>query len=139
MHVVLKALHMKLTPSLKQYAEEKLRDAVLRVCDQPASTLAIELMELGHTRNKQDKECRVLVYLPHGHTVVISEIDDTMYKAIDLAHDRLMLCVKREREKRQSMSHRRKWAARHRNRTAHNSFTPELEPWEQALRAEETA
>src|SRR2546426_2400131 len=97
MRVIVKARHMTLTNPLRAYAQEKLSNAVMRIFDRPAAKLEIEMGEIGHVRDGANKECRVTVFIPKGKTINIVEIDDDMYKAIDLAHDRLLQQVKRER------------------------------------------
>ena len=91
MKVIVKGRHMQLTSPLVAYAESKLSDAVSRYFDRPAARIEIELCDLGHVQNGSDKECRITMFMPKGKTVVISEADDNMYKAMDLAHDRLLL------------------------------------------------
>ena len=134
MRVIVKARHMNLTPSLKAHAEEKLGAAIMRVFDRPAGKIDIELNDLGHLRDGSDKECRVTVFMPKGKTVVIVEVDDDMYKAIDLAHDRLLLQVKRERGRKKKATLTRKLAARDRAATARSGLTAEPEVWEQEVR-----
>lgn len=71
--------------------------------------------------------------MPRGKTINIVEVDDDMYKAIDLAHDRLLLQVKRERDRRTNPSSRRKAAIRDRARTAREALTTGPEPWEREV------
>lgn len=133
MRVILKARHMSLTPALSAHAEEKLGRAIMRVFDRPAAKIEIELIDLGHLRNRNDKECHVTVFMPKGKTIVLSEVDDDMYKAINLAHDRLLVMVKRERERRIRPSRIRKFAARLRDKTAWRSLTSVPELWEREV------
>ena len=135
MKVIVKARHMNLTPHLKTYAEEKLGKAIARVFDKPAAKIEIELVDLGHAKDNSDKECRVTVFIPKGNPVVIVEVDDNMYKAIDLCHDRLLQSVKRERERRLDNARGRKAAADHRAETAREvlSVTREEEQWEKEV------
>jgi putative sigma-54 modulation protein len=130
MRVIVKARHMDLTPALKEHAEQKLGKALMRIVDKPAVRLEIELNDIGNVRNGVDKECRVTVFMPRGKTINIVEVDDDMYKAIDLAHDRLLDKVKREREKRINPSNRRKAATKQRAATARQALTSGTEPWE---------
>lgn len=132
MRVIVKARHMNLTPALKAHAEEKLGDAIIRVFDRPAAKIEIELVDLGHVQNGSDKECKVAVFMPKGKTIVISEVDDNMYKAIDLAHDRLLMQVKRERG-RKKVTRVRKSAARDRALMARQNLTADREVWEQEV------
>ena len=122
MKVIVKARHMNLTAALKTYAEEKLGDALARIFDRPAATIEIELEDVGNVRNGVDKECRVTVFMPKGKTINIVEDADNMYKAIDLAHDRLLQQVKRQREKHDGAHNGRKLAERERFRIFHFRF-----------------
>ncbi|MEE8408385.1 MAG: ribosome-associated translation inhibitor RaiA [Myxococcota bacterium] len=133
MKVIVKARHMDLTPSLKAHAEEKLGKAFMRIFDRPALKLEIELSELGKTKDGMDKECRATVSMPKGKTIVISEIADDMYKAVDLAHDRLLEQVKRQRSKRRSTGRNRKVAEQERDATARKNLTADQEEWEQEV------
>ena len=78
----------------------------MRVFDKPAAKIEIELVDLGEMKDKQSKERRVSVFMPRGRSINITEIDDDMYKAIDLARDRLIEQVKRERGRQRHASRR---------------------------------
>lgn len=110
MKLIVKARHMTLTPALKEHVEQKLGAAITKIFDQPASTLEVELSELGHTTDGLDKECHVTVFMPKGKTINVSEITDDMYKSIDLVRDRLLLQVKRQQAKKRTTVRGRKLA-----------------------------
>jgi len=134
MKVIVKARHMDLTPALRQHAEEKLGQAIMRIFDKPAAKIEIELSDIGNNRDGNNMECRVSVSIPQSKTIVITELDDDMYKAIDLAHDRLLLQIKRQRDKNKHTSRNRKEAAKNRAETARNELTSDSEPWESELK-----
>ena len=100
MKVIVKARHMNLTPALTEHAEEKLGNAIARIFDRPDVKIEIELSELGRSDDGLNKECRVTVFMPYSNSVNIVEKAEDMYKAIDLAHDRVVNQVKRQREKK---------------------------------------
>jgi len=133
MRVIVKGRHMNLSASLKAHAEEKLGKAITRIFDGPAGTVEIELNDVGNVRDGKDKECRITVQMPHGKSINITEVDDDMYKAIDLAHDRLLNEVKRERDKRLDKSPSRKAAEKQRNATARDALTVAPEQWEREV------
>jgi len=133
MRVIVKGRHMNLTQALKAHAEEKLGKMVMRMFNRPAGTLEIELNDVGNVRDGKDKECRITLSIPRGKTINITEIDDDMYKAIDLAHDRLMNEVKREHEKKLDKSTSRKAAVKQRAATARDTLTVAPEPWEREV------
>jgi ribosomal subunit interface protein len=123
MKLIVKARHMNLTPALKSHAEQKLGEAIRRIFDRPATTLEIELTELGRTKDGLDKECRVTAFMPKGKTINIVEVADDMYKAIDLVRDRLLTQVKRQRTKKRDTARGRKEAGKSRAATARKSLT----------------
>ena len=133
MRVIVKARHFNLTKSLRLHAQEKLGDSLMRILDRPSTKVEIELSSIGEIKNGEDKECRVQVFMPHGKAINITEIDDDMYKAIDLAHDRLLTQVKRQRSKRRNTAKFRKEAQRMRNETARGELTCAPEEWELEL------
>jgi putative sigma-54 modulation protein len=132
MQVIVKARHMTLTPSLREHAEEKLGRSVMRIFDRPAAQIEIELSELG-AKDGDTKECRVTVYMPKGKTITITEVTDDMYKAVDLAHDRLLQQVKRERGKKHNPHRARKAAEQERAQLARESLTAGAETWEKEV------
>jgi ribosomal subunit interface protein len=125
MKMIVKARHMTLTPAIKEHAEEKLGDAIKRIFDRPATTLEVELSELGRTEDGLDKQCRVTAFMPKGKTITISEVSDDLYKSIDLARDRLVEHVKRQRAKRRVTGRARKDAGRKRAATARRVLSVE--------------
>ena len=102
----------------------------MRIFDRPAVKIEVELSELGQFKDGANMECRATVFMPHGKAINITEVDDDMYKAIDLCHHRLVNQVKRERDRRRNTTKTRKEAERSRAQTARQSLTPETEKWE---------
>ena len=96
MQTIIKARHMLLTPTLSDYSQNKLAEATARLMDEPAARLDIELSHLGRAHDRRDMRCRAKIRVPHGRQLVISVCANDMYKAIDRAHDGLMMAVKRE-------------------------------------------
>lgn len=134
MQVNVSARHMSLTPALYAHAEEKLGQALMHIFDRPNTRVKIELGALGHTHKREDKTCRVVVSMPKGKVVVISETDDDMYKAINLAHDRVLERVKRERGRVVRPTRTRKLARAARASIARQTLSTQPETWEQELR-----
>lgn len=132
MKVIVKARHMTLTPALKAHAEDKLGNALMRIFDRPAAKIEIELSDLGNVSNGT-KECRATVHMPRGKPITISEIHDDMYSAINLAHDRLLEQVKRERGRRRVTGRARKQSEQKRAATARENLTTEPEAWEKEV------
>lgn len=139
MRVIVKARHMNLTPSLRAHAEEKLGNALMRIFDKPGVQCEIELNEMGNVRDGKNMECRIRVDMPRGRSINIIEIDDNMYKAIDLAHDRLLQQVKRQRGRKNDTASRRKAAEREREQIARAALTTAPETWELEVREYEAS
>ena len=133
MQLIVKARHMDLTEALKEHAEKKIGDAISRLVDRPALKLEIELIDLGATKDNNNKECHVTVSLPRIKTIVISEVDDNMYKAIDLCHDRLIHQIKRELGKKQDTADARRGKQKAREMAAEASMTSAPEKWEREV------
>lgn len=129
MKVIVKARHMHLTRSLRAHAEEKLGRAVARIFDRPAARIDIELSDLGNV-NGGSKECRVSVHMPKGKTINIHEVHEDLYSAINLAHDRMLEQVKRERGRRRMAQRARRESQKLRHQTAREVLTVAPEPWE---------
>ena len=137
MKVIVKARHMNLTPALKAHAEEKLGNSIMRIFDRPALKLEIELGDTGTKPN--GSECKVAVHMPGGKPIVITETAEDMYKAIDLAQDRLRNQVKRQRGRQKDTARTQKHAERARADQAREALTSEKEVWEAEVQAFESS
>ncbi len=114
MHVIVKARHMNLTQALRSYAEEKLGASLRKIADSDAMHLLVELDDLGQLhRHESNKACRIHVYMPRHRPLILNEVDSNMYKAIDLAHDRILTLVKRELERSRTSRLRKAHASAH--------------------------
>ena len=133
MRVIVKGRHFNLTPSVKAHAEEKLGKSLMKIFDRPAAKIEIDLGFLGENRGDDTHECHVSVFMPHGRPINIREVDDNIYKAIDLARDRLIEQVKREQGRKRHTSRTRKEAAQMRDQMARSQMTVEPEAWEEEL------
>lgn len=134
MQVIVRARDMDLTPALTAHAESKLGTALTRIFDRPAAKIDIELCSMRHAQSGNNQECRVTVFIPKGKSVTIFERDDDMYKAIDLAHDRVLMQVKRSRDRIRRSSRTRKMAEAQRAMTARRNLSAEPETWEREVR-----
>ncbi len=139
MKVVVKARHMDLTPAIRAHAEQKIMDALRRVFDRPAAAVEIELSDLGRNVRDGSKECRISVTVPRGRTITICEYHDNLYTAINLAHDRVLTQVKRQRGRMRKTRRGRQWAAQNREETMRETLTAAPEAWEAELQEFESA
>ena len=55
MRVIVKGRHLNLTQALKDHAEQKLSNALIRIFDNPGATIKIELNDIGNVRDGKDK------------------------------------------------------------------------------------
>lgn len=102
MQLIIKGTHLQLTEAMKDYVNEKIGHHVERFLNHPAIIVDVELTD-NETNKGDDKECRVSLSIPKGKTIVITEVADDLYKAIDLAKDRLARQMKREIERRRDL------------------------------------
>jgi len=133
MRVIVKGRHFNLTPAVKEHAEEKLGKTLMKIFDRPAAKIEIDLGFLGENKGEKTHECHVSVFMPHGRPINIREVDDNIYKAIDLARDRLIEQVKREQGRKRHTSRIRKEAAQMRDDTAKSQLTVKPEAWEEEV------
>lgn len=139
MREVVKARHMRVTQAIQSYVEQKLIQPARRLCDDPAATLEVQLDEPGHVKGLRSERCWVHLSMPAVNDIIIEEVDDDMYTAIDRAHDRLLQQIKRTRDRLHDGHSWRQQAARSRARTARLQLTLQPEPWEQEVAQYEAA
>lgn len=84
MDVCLVAKDFAFTPSLKEHAERRLELALTQV-RHSVSRIVIRLGDLNGPRGGRDKVCQVSVVMPGHPEVVIREVQEDMYYAIDSA------------------------------------------------------
>jgi ribosome-associated translation inhibitor RaiA len=87
MEVQMMANEFSLTPSLRDYLEHRLRVAFAPARNKIAS-IAIRLRDLNGPRGGRDMLCQVRVRMPGRPEVVIKEVQEDMYAAIDVAMKR---------------------------------------------------
>jgi ribosomal subunit interface protein len=134
MKVTVKARHMKMTDALHVYVDKKLLEPLRQLADTPDMKVDVELCDEG-----KHKECRIHVSIAMVEPVNIHETNDDMYKAIDLAEARMLVQVKRHRDRMRHGHHRAKQAAHERHETARLGMTSQPEPWEAEVRLFESS
>jgi ribosomal subunit interface protein len=128
MKKTVKARHMKMTEALHTYVEKKLLAPLEHIADRPDMKVDVELCDEGNI-----KECRVHIFISGVEPVNIHESNADLYRAIDLAEPRMLIQVKRHRDRMRHHQHREKQAAYERHATARAMFTAEPEPWEREV------
>lgn len=99
MQLIIKGTHLQLTEAMKEYVNEKIGHHVEKFLNHPAIIVDVELTDC----NNDERECRITLSVPKGKTITITEVADDLYKAIDLAKDRLARQMKREIERRRDL------------------------------------
>ncbi len=84
MQVQMVSPEFSLTPSLREYLEQRLRAAFGPLRGKIAD-IAVRLRDLNGPRGGRDMQCQVSVKMPGKPEVVIKEVQENMYNAIDRA------------------------------------------------------
>ncbi|WP_420474030.1 HPF/RaiA family ribosome-associated protein [Noviherbaspirillum sp. ST9] len=106
MDVQMVAQEFALTPSLREHLEHRLRLAFARTRNR-IGRIVVRLRDLNGPRGGRDMMCQVSVSIPGRPEVVIHEVQEDMYNAIDFAFKRaayrVMRLVTRKREVQREM------------------------------------
>lgn len=106
MQVTIHASGFVLTEALRRYTEQRLRTA-LGWAGQHMRKLVVYLADINGPRGGVDKRCRVQVQLSAGREVIIEDIEDDLYIAIDRAAGRADRAVVRQVERQRGFTHAR--------------------------------
>ncbi|HYO56649.1 ribosome hibernation-promoting factor, HPF/YfiA family [Archangium sp.] len=104
MKVLMRGVHLELTDSLRDYANQHLVDPIAKYIDDEATEVEIALVDINGPKGGVDQECRVTVRMPGFAATHITATAETMFQAIDSARDRLENTIKRTVEKRREAS-----------------------------------
>ena len=94
MEVHLLAKQFPLTPALRSYAERRLRAGFLFARDR-IGDVVVRLGDVNGPRGGQDMLCQILVAVPGQPTVVVRDVQDDLYTAIDRAVKRAACKLRR--------------------------------------------
>lgn len=84
MQVQLAANEFALTPSLRDFLEQRLR-AAFGPARHKIAAIAVRLRDLNRPQGGRDMVCQVSVKIPGAPGVVVNEVQEDMHAAIDLA------------------------------------------------------
>lgn len=87
MQIRMVAMEFSITPSLREYLEQRLRSAFTPLRGRIAG-IVVRLRDLNGPRGGCDMQCQVSVTMPGRPEVVIKEVQENMYNAIDRAAKR---------------------------------------------------
>ncbi len=104
MKVLLKGVHLQLTPNVKAYVDEHLVARIERFFDDEAAELDIVLADTNGPKGGVDKECRVTLFMPGSAATHVTEASSNLLEAIDLCRDRLERACKRELERKRTVT-----------------------------------
>ena len=83
-----------LTPSIRDYTERRLRFALSHAAGR-VTAITVVLSDINGPRGGRDKCCRVRIIVKDQQVMVIDDIEDNLYFAIDRAADRAARTVSR--------------------------------------------
>lgn len=96
-----------LTPSLRDYLNRKLQFSFAGVRNNILLAV-IRLRDLNGPRGGRDMQCQILVTMPGCPEVVIKEVQEDMYNAIDVAAERAAYRAERLQMQRREVRKRRR-------------------------------
>lgn len=106
MQATISGHQFELTPAIKRFALENLRDSVEKIWDKNGSVLEIHLSDLRGPKGGLDQECRAILQMPDGPKLVITEVTEDMRKSIHQARKRLLRRVRKHVSQRADLARR---------------------------------
>ena len=103
MKVLMRGVHLTLSPRVKAYLEEHLVEPITRFFDDEAAELDIGIADNNGPKGGLDKECSVTLRMPNLPSVHITEAAETIHEAVDAVRDRLERIVKRTLDRRREL------------------------------------
>ncbi len=104
MNVIVKGVHLRVSPRLRSYVDAHLVGPLLHFWNDEASELEVHLVDTNGPKGGRDKECRVTARMPGSRTLHVTERSDDIYKAVSFARDRLEKAAKREIAKKRKVA-----------------------------------
>lgn len=95
MKVNVRGVHLTLSDAIKQHVQKHLVDPIEHFYDSEAAEIEIHLRDNNGPKGGVDKECSVTVRVPNSQSIHVTEVAEDIYKAIDLARDRVEKSAKR--------------------------------------------
>ena len=84
MDVHLLAQQFPLTPALRKHVERRLRSGFAFARDR-IGDVVVRLGDINGPRGGQDKACQIMIAVPGRPTVVVRDVQEDLYSAIDRA------------------------------------------------------
>lgn len=95
-----------LTPAIKKFVLENLRDTIERIWDKNGSVLEVHLSDLRGPKGGVDQECRAILQMPDGPKLVITEVTTDMRTSIHQVRKRLLRRVRKHLSQRTDLARR---------------------------------
>ena len=95
MKLIVQGKQMRVSGSLRDYAEEHVAQRLERFVDSEAAELRVELGRTNGNRG-ESRECHLTFRMQGARTIEIEESRPDLYGALDLAADRLVRVAKKE-------------------------------------------
>jgi len=102
MQIDIQARNFSLTNAIRSHAERRLRFA-LTCCDDYIQRVVMRLSDINGPRGGADKRCHLQVVLAGLPNVVVEDIEDDLYVAINRASDRAGRTVTRKIDRQQTL------------------------------------
>ncbi len=94
MHLNVRSHGFSLTPAIRDYTERRLRFALSHAAGRVTS-ITVVLSDINGPRGGRDKCCRVRINVKDQQVMVVDDIQNNLYVAIDRAVDRAARAVSR--------------------------------------------
>lgn len=134
MRINIQAKGFELTEGLRQHTERRLQFAIDWASDE-VKTVMVRFSDINGPRGGHDKCCTIQIPIAGQRDVVIKDIEDDLYVAIDRAVGRVERTLARKLERVHEVQHRRLLVADfdtyagddgnppHTSHTSHTSYT----------------
>ena len=104
MRIDIQAQGFELTEGLRNHTERRLQFA-LSWANHDVRTVNVRLSDINGPRGGDGKRCRIQIPIPHTQGIVIEEIEEDLYVAINRAADRTERTVARRLERLREHRH----------------------------------
>ena len=95
MKLIVQGKQMRVSASVKRYAEEHVLQPLTRFYDNEAAELRVEVGKDNPNRG-ESTQCHLTFRMPGARTIQIEETTPDVYGALDVAADRLVRVAKKE-------------------------------------------
>jgi len=87
MQIEIQARNFSLTEALQRYVLKRINSALISSNDS-VQRIIVRLSSVNGLKGGADKRCHIQVVIPHQSDVIIEDVEENMYAAVDNATDR---------------------------------------------------